>query len=114
MWKCKACSLSLSGRYDLLKHFRLQHRHMQRYPCPHINCPCTFKTWNALYIHLSRVHPKQNTQELQELSTYICHLCTCSDLPTEKDYFSHIGTHLKSNETVPCMFGGCHFQTNLY
>lgn len=67
-----------------------------------------------MYIHLSRVHPKQNTQELQELSTYSCHLCTCSDLPTEKDYFSHIGTHLKSNETVPCMFRDCNFQTNVY
>lgn len=114
MWKCKSCSLSLSGRYDPLKHFRLQHRHLQRYPCPHINCPCTFKTWNALHIHLSRVHPKQKTQELQELSTFSCHLCTCSDLPTENDYFSHIGTHLKSNESVLCMFGGCNFQTNEY
>lgn len=108
------CSVSLSGRYELLKHFRLQHRHMQRYPCPHTNCPCTFKTWNALHIHLSRVHPKQTTQELQELSTFSCYLCTCSNLPTEKDYFSHVNTNLKSNETVTCMFGGCSFQTNIY
>lgn len=41
-------------------------------------------------------------------------MCACCDLPTERDYFTHIGTHLKSNETVTCMFGGCCFQTNIY
>ncbi|XP_034096114.1 uncharacterized protein LOC117562389 isoform X1 [Gymnodraco acuticeps] len=114
MWRCKECSESLSGRYELLKHFRLQHRHRQRYPCPHTNCPCTFKTWNALHIHLNRAHPKQNSQEQLELSIFSCHLCTSSDLPTERDYFVHIGTHFKSHETVPCMFVGCSFETNIY
>ena len=113
MWRCKECDVSLSSRFELLKHIRLQHRHRQRYPCPHTKCPCSFKTWNALHIHLSRVHPKQNCQELLELSTF-SHLCTCIDLPTENDYFVHIGTHLRSNETVACMFGGCSFQTNVY
>ncbi|XP_034430208.1 uncharacterized protein LOC117754952 [Hippoglossus hippoglossus] len=114
MWNCKLCSKSISSRYDLLKHLRLQHRQRQRYPCPHTNCPCTFKTWNAMHIHLSRVHPKQNSQELLELSTFRCTLCTCRSLSTEKDYFIHIGTHLKSNETVTCMFMGCSFKTNVY
>lgn len=90
------CHLLLSGRYELLEHFRLQHRLRRRYPCPHTYCPCNFKTWNALSIHLSRVHPKQNTQELQELTTFSCHLCACSNLATEKQYFLHIGTHLKT------------------
>lgn len=106
MWRCKDCNVSLSSRLELLKHIRLQHRHRQRYPCPHTTCPCTFKTWNAVHIHLSRVHPQQKSQELLELSTFSCHLCTCNDLPTEKDYFVHIGTHLRSNETVACMFEG--------
>lgn len=114
MWQCKVCSLSLASRYEILKHFRLQHQRVQRYPCLHLNCPCTFKTWNALHIHLSRIHTEQNIQELQELSTFCCHLCTCSDLPTERNYFVHIGTHLKNNETVSCMFEGCSFQTNIY
>lgn len=114
MWRCKDCNVSLSSRLELLKHIRLQHRHRQRYPCPHTTCPCTFKTWNAVHIHLSRVHPQQKSQELLELSTFSCHLCTCNDLPTEKDYFVHIGTHLRSNETVACMFEGCSFQTNVY
>ena len=67
-----------------------------------------------MHIHLSRVHPKQNSQELLELSTFRCTLCTCRSLSTEKDYFIHIGTHLKSNETVTCMFMGCSFKTNVY
>ena len=31
------------------------------------------------------------------MSTFSYHLCTCSDLPTEKDYFVHIGTHLRKD-----------------
>lgn len=114
MWRCKDCTVSLSSRLALLKHIRLQHCHRQRYPCPHTTCPCTFKTWNAVHIHLSRVHSKQNSQELLEVSTFSCHLCTCNDLLTEKDYFVHIGIHLRSNETVSCMFEGCSFRTNVY
>lgn len=114
MWRCKECSESLSGRYELLKHFRLQQRHRQRYPCPHTNGTCTFKTWNALHIHLNRAHPKQNSQTQLELSIFSYHLCTSSDLPTERDYFVHIGTHFKSHETVPYMFVGCSFETNIY
>lgn len=74
MWRCKDCNVSRSSRLELLKHIRLQHRHWQHYPCPHTICPCTFKTWKAVHIHLSRVHPKQNSQELLELSTFSCHL----------------------------------------
>ena len=55
MWNCKECNVSQSGRFELLKHITLQRRRWQRYPCPHTKCPCTFKTWNALHIHLSRV-----------------------------------------------------------
>jgi len=114
MWRCKECNLSVSGRPELLKHFRIQHYLRQRYPCPHTNCPCNFKTWNALRIHLSRVHPIPRSQEIQEWSTFSCHLCACSRLPTEREYFVHIGTHLKNNETVGCMFESCTFQTNIY
>lgn len=104
----------MSGRPELLKHFRIQHYLRQRYPCPHTSCPCTFKTWNALRIHLSRVHPKPSSTAIQERSTFSCHLCASSSLPTERDYFVHIGTHLKNDETVGCMFKDCTFQTNIY
>ena len=99
MWKCKECDIFVTGRHELLKHFRLQHRNYgrsQRYPCAYLSCPCIFKTWNALHINLSRVHANQSSQEQLESSPFSCHLCTCSNLPTEKEYFAHISTHLKS------------------
>ena len=43
-----------------------------------------------------------------------CHLCTCSDIASAQEYFCHINNHLKSHETVQCMFEGCSFQTNVY
>lgn len=57
------CTVSLSGRLEIIKHIRLQHCHRQRYPCPHATCPGTFKTWNAIHIHLSRVHSQQKSQD---------------------------------------------------
>ncbi|KAG5848654.1 hypothetical protein ANANG_G00101090, partial [Anguilla anguilla] len=73
-----------------------------------------FKSWNALHVHLNRVHANQSTQELLALSTFSCQLCSCNNLSTEKDFFGHISTHLKNNETVNCVFEGCNFQTNVY
>lgn len=58
LWRCKECNVSPPAKFELLKHFRLQHCHRQHYPCPHTNCQCTFKTWNALHI---QVHTKQNS-----------------------------------------------------
>lgn len=114
MWRCKECNIILATRFELLKHVRLEHSHRQRYSCIHTDCPCSFKTWNALQIHLSRFHHKDNFQESSELSTFSCHLCSCSDIHSERDYFVHIGTHLRGNETVSCMFSDCSFQTNIY
>lgn len=71
MWRCKEHSASFSGRYDLLKNLRLQHNNRQHYSCTLLNCPCSFKTLNALHIHLSRVHPKQTCQEVLELKTVV-------------------------------------------
>ena len=114
MWRCKECSLSFSTRYDLLKHLILHHRHRQLHSCPYQNCPCNFKTQNALRIHLSRVHPKQTqSQELLELKTFCCPLCNCSNISTERDFFTHIDINFKSHETVTCMFGDCTFKHQL-
>lgn len=114
MWRCKECNISIATRFELLKHIRLEHNHRQRYTCIHTDCPCSFTTWNALHIHLSRCHHIDNCQESSELSTFSCHVCACCDLHTERDYFVHIGTHLRGNETVNCMFSDCSFQTNIY
>lgn len=44
----------------------------------------------------------QFTQTASSSVTFKCELCECSDLSTERDFFAHIGTHLRSNETVVC------------
>lgn len=115
MWQCKDCKITVSTRYQLLKHYRLMHGHYGRrnhFPCTYSDCPCRFKTWNALHSHLNRYHAKENTELPSRLATFNCHVCSCSDIASEREYFSHIYNHLKSNETVHCMFEHCSFQTN--
>ncbi|XP_061910700.1 uncharacterized protein LOC133654400 [Entelurus aequoreus] len=119
MWQCKECSLELVSRYLLLQHFRQTHGHLRgsyRYPCPYTDCPCSFSTWSKLLNHTYKVHGKQQTPKTAEVATLKCHVCTCKDLTTERDYFQHINRHLRRNETIPCtgMFLGCSFKTNVY
>lgn len=99
-------------RKELLKHIRLIHNNRLRYACLYSNCPCNFKTMNALHIHLSRVHPK--TERQKHLTTFSCPLCACAGLSTERDFFSHLGNHFKSHETVACVFRDCHYKTNIH
>ena len=117
MWQCKGCSVVVASRSELLNHYKLKHPHFGRtihYPCTYLKCPCTFKTWNALIVHQSRVHPAQVSPIQKQLSTFSCHLCACKNLANEREYFVHINTHLRRNENVCCMFVGCSFQTNIY
>ena len=114
MWKCKDCGTSVSRRSELLKHYKLEHRHYGRhhsYRCIYFNCPCTCKTWNALLSHLSRCH-QQSSQT--ELTTFKCLLCSCNQRSNLKDYFQHIAQHLKNSERVICVFQGCSYKTSIY
>ncbi len=116
MWQCKDCGVEVSKRSEILKHYRLKHSHFGRghhIKCIYPNCPCVFTTWNSLLSHLSRNH--ENTLKHSDIFTsFSCHLCGCSELGTEHDYFVHIGHHLKNNETVTCMFKGCEYTSNVY
>lgn len=115
MWSCKGCTETVSSRSKLLHHYKLKHPHFGRsscFPCTYLHCPCTFKTWNALIVHQSKIHSTGVTRK--EEAIFSCHLCTCSDLASERDYFAHINAHLKRNETVICMFLGCGCKTNIY
>lgn len=115
MWNCKDCGTSVSRRSELLKHYKLEHRHYGRhhsYACIYFNCPCTCKTWKALLSHLSRNHHHQSSQT--ELTTFKCLLCNCSQPSTLKGYFQHVAQHLKNSETVDCVFQGCSYKTNIY
>ncbi|KAJ0003222.1 hypothetical protein NQD34_008320 [Periophthalmus magnuspinnatus] len=111
MWQCKLCQKVVSTRTRLFRHYKLVHVSRPLYPCIYLDCPCTFKTFKTLYSHTSRVHPHKKHITV---ATFSCHLCTFSGLAAEKEYFSHINTHLKSSETVHCMFKGCSYQTNIY
>lgn len=117
MWQCKECPSQLASRYLLLQHFRQTHvcfRGSFRYPCPYTDCPCTFSTWSKLLNHTYKIHAKQETPKPEELTTFQCHVCSCKELATERDYFQHINGHLRHNETVQCMFVGCTFESNIY
>ncbi|KAF3851433.1 hypothetical protein F7725_013205 [Dissostichus mawsoni] len=100
MWQCKVCSLELASSH--------------RYPCPYTDCPCTFDTWSKLLNHTYKSHSKQQTPKPVEVPTFQCHVCSCRELATERDFFQHINGHLRHDETVPCMFLGCTFKTNIH
>lgn len=57
---------------------------------------------------------KQDSQKPLELTTFSCSLCACSSLSTEREFFSHLGIHFKSHETVTCVFRDCNYKTNIY
>lgn len=82
--------------------------------CIYVNCPCTFKPLSGLNTHVYKAHSSQVTQPTSSSVIFKCELCECGDLSTEKDFFVHIGTHLRGNETVNCVFLDCPFKTNVY
>ena len=116
MWRCKDCEIVLKRRSELLKHYKLNHRHYglgHSYPCTYLHCTCRFKTWNALLSHLSRNHPAQQAIN-KAVSTFTCHICGHNQLSTEREFFQHIFNHLKNMETVTCVFQDCEYKTNVY
>lgn len=105
---------TVSKRYELLRHYKLAHGHFgQRhpYPCTYFECPCSFKTWNALKTHLSKSHVSPKSAEVE---IYTCSLCPGSAIPSNREYFAHIYNHLKRFETVTCMYQNCSYQSNIY
>lgn len=115
-WQCKVCGFKETTRGDLLQHYRLQHRTSEignSVPCLVYDCPCSFKTISALRTHLSRYHSEDEAKEPGVVICFTCVICSAK-YPTEKEYFQHLGNHLRSHETVECVFVGCTFKTNVY
>src|SRR4029434_5306161 len=82
MWRCKGCPSVLPSRSQVLKHYRVKHRYYgnnNHFPCAYETCPCTFRTWNALLIHLNRFHVTETTTQSGSC-VFSCHLCLCKDL----------------------------------
>lgn len=114
-WSCKSCTFSAVKRVELLRHYRLKHFHTgqgRSLPCLHTNCPCLFKNWGALHAHLSRDHSEG--ERLAQFVTFSCLVCNLGRFHTERQYFEHLGTHLKKFETVTCVFKDCDYRTNIY
>lgn len=120
-WKCKYCLFSSEKRAQLFKHYRLKHGSYARttpIPCLHTDCLCSFKSFNALKVHLTRNHSHEvhdgQTSGADEIPVIFNRpLCNfeepCTDL-----FFSHLRQHLKSKETVKCPYENCIFESNLY
>lgn len=113
IWLCKNCSFRTSTRLQLLKHYRLKHLSTGRaLPCLYSDCPCSFKSWGALRTHISRDHIQ--TEQLRQSASFCCLLCNSPNFDTERQYFEHLGVHLKKHETVCCVFKDCDYSTNIY
>ncbi len=114
-WSCKICSFRSSKLLDLLKHYRLKHLHTgqgRSLPCLYSDCPCSFKGWGALRTHLSRDHTQ--SEQSGQIASFSCLVCNSCSYHTERQYFEHLGVHLKKHETVHCVFKDCDYNTNIY
>lgn len=112
-WTCKFCSFSSGNQRSIIRHYKIKHGHYSRscpLPCIYNDCLCSFKTQVALKNHLlkhktSVVHQSQATVTHESQSSVVthrlrCELCIFSEPCTIKQYFAHLGTHLKSKETI--------------
>ena len=61
---------------------------------------------------MSRNHTQTQTSgQIVSFSCLVCNLCSFN---TERQYFEHLGTHLRKHETVNCVFKDCDYSTNIY
>lgn len=108
--RCKFCSFVSSSQDGLLRHHRLRHGRGAHWPCVYSDCVCTFKTHGALKSHLTRSHCR--TVRRPDTCTFFCELCDFRENCTQHTFFTHLGHHLKNQQTVHCPFLGCEFKTN--
>ena len=117
-WTCKQCNFSTEKRGQLLKHYRLKHggfTRQQPIPCLHNDCLCTFKSFNALKVHLSVWHCQSNIgQASKPTVVFHCQLCEYTEPCTEEEFFTHLRSHLKLKQKVLCPYDGCDFHSNVY
>ena len=88
-------------------------------PCLHDSCICTFQSFNALKVHLSRFHKDTCRTDASEgaqgeHALFTCPLCEFKQPFSEATLFSHFRGHLKNHENVTCPFKNCSYRTNVY
>lgn len=114
-WTCKYCIFDSTKKEIIIQHYQLKHGHHGRtcpLPCIYQKCVCSFRTRVALNRHLSRCHRKSSVDYVN--TRVKCNLCSFLEACNVKQYFSHLGIHLKNNEAVHCPFKNCSFQTRVY
>lgn len=96
-WICKISKFEMARKKYFLKHYRLRHGHGGEYlPCLYWEWCCSFKTWDSLWTHLSRSYSTHATVTHTELLSFKCPCCSLNTISTEREYFKHIGHHLKN------------------
>lgn len=119
-WSCKYCPFNSEKKAQLFKHYRLKHGSYARsepFPCLHQECLCTFKSLNALKVHLSRFHTKILEQQPNaDLPVKFCCLsCGFAQSCSETDYLTHLRTvHFQVNHKVRCPNKDCNFESSVY
>ena len=54
------------------------------------------------------------TEQSGQINSFSCLVCNSCSFHTERQYFEHLGAHLKKLETVHCVFKGCDYSNNIY
>lgn len=89
-WKCKHCIFSSDKRGQLFKHYCLRHggfTQQQPIPCLHMDCLCTFQSFNALKVHLSKWHSQADIgQASKPVTVFHCQVCEYEEPCTEADF----------------------------
>lgn len=114
-WTCKFCSFSSGNQRTVIRHYKVTHGFNGTtcpYPCIYKDCPCTLKTQVALKRHLVAQHARQIDFEPVNAKLK-CELCDFCEPFNIKNYFVHLGKHVKNRETVNCAFKQCTFKSNV-
>lgn len=77
------------------------------------DCLYTFKSFNALKVHLSMWHAQKDEGKGRKI-TFLCQLCDFVEPCNEVDFFTHLRRHLKLKQKVSCPYQGCNFKSNIY
>lgn len=116
-WICKFCTYYSGNRKRIIEHYRAIHGHHGRncpLPCIYSDCPLVFRSQESLNKHL-REHGLSHHGPVGGLNLKInCQLCDFNYPVTIKQYFGHLGKHLRNKETVTCPFNHCSHETRNY
>lgn len=113
-WTCKFCTYFTNCRQRILQHYKSSHCHHGKrfgFPCVYGDCVCYFRSHKSLQTHV-RQHGFCQSEVLNRRIK--CLLCDFNEVVNVKDYFHHLGCHLKCKETVTCPYNNCFFKCSVY